>query len=462
MHLGGNNTPDRERLAQIVEDNRRQNSQVHFAIPEPPTEEDIMLSSPPLTPLDPNQFNTPRTSARDRQSTLSGMMANLDVKTDGEETEEEDTGKKRKIAAKVGVRMRANQGIVDLFVVNPPVFKSNGTNFALFAMHLPSNYTEVDALISKNGRRCELTITKPQELMIPRIVALDRPGNYNTNTALHQAIIDWKESQQDDSNADIKKTIVLDLPFQAKPHFGTNLIVQGGYINSMLVLPSGDRVRQLVLVFEEKEDNTFTKERAVAVNLDFSVSTHPPNRHYHASTAAASSARTTPVRNVQSPALRPGGHIHNSANSSSSTATFATPKTGATPPASLTPQLSTGNASRNVSFASPLFGVGVGYASANNADNGGAAAAVNERFLSNRVAEDSIVGKKREYANTINPNQKMGSNDSFENEESPSKYYKVGNDYDNMSFMTLLNQYESEKENGEDDMSSIQTDDPDL
>ncbi len=69
----------------------------------------------------------------------------------------------------------------------------------------------------------------------------------------------------------------------------------------------------------------------------------------------------------------------------------------------------------------------------------------------------------REYPNTINPNQKMGSNDSFENEELPSKYYKVGNDYDNgVSFRTLLNQYENEKENAEEDMSSIQTDDPDL
>ena len=44
------------------------------------------------------------------------------------------------------------------------------------------------------------------------------------------------------------------------------------------------------------------------------------------------------------------------------------------------------------------------------------------------------------------------------------KYYKVGNDdYDNgVSFRTILNQYESEKENGEEDMSSIQTDDPGL
>ena len=64
--------------------------------------------------------------------------------------------------------------MMDMLIVNPPAFKSNGTQFAILAMHVPNFWHDdnVDAVISKDGRRCEVTFTKPAWLFDEKAICL--------------------------------------------------------------------------------------------------------------------------------------------------------------------------------------------------------------------------------------------------------------------------------------------------
>ena len=116
-----------------------------------------------------------------------------------------------------------------------------------------------------------MTFTKPKETLHAQIISLDAGLNFGRNSALYQAIEDWKEAQQEHSNNDIKKTIVFKLPFQSIPRFSDNLLANG-LVNAVIELPhnAGD-LRQLVLVFEEKTDNAFNRDEVVEAAFDFSA-----------------------------------------------------------------------------------------------------------------------------------------------------------------------------------------------
>ena len=157
--------------------------------------------------------------------------------------------------------MEATQNFLDLFIINPKPFKLKGRTYAILAMHLPHPYNKnaTKAVITKDGWECEVTFTILKECLLPAVVSLNKasPKLFTPDTALYQAIEDWKQAQMEDSNSSIKKTIVFKLPFQAVPNFSTTLHPKGGLINGAINrLPNNaGAMRQLLLIFKEKSNN---------------------------------------------------------------------------------------------------------------------------------------------------------------------------------------------------------------
>lgn len=215
--------------------------------------------------------------------------------------------------------------ITDTFVTAPRTFQSNRKTYAIFGILIPTCYTAdyVSAIINEDGYRCEISFRRPKETLHACIIANDLARNFNGDSGLYEAINDWKESQQEHSGDDITKTITLKLPFQSISTFSATLLPQGGFINTAINLPNHmGVVRQLTLVFEEKSDNTFNRETAVDVNLDFAgLAVSPPanpmsranishggasaaarNNNIHAAHSSSSSPRTpTTNQNILSP-----------------------------------------------------------------------------------------------------------------------------------------------------------------
>ena len=139
----------------------------------------------------------------------------------------------------------------------------------LSTIHIPNAFAEdyVDAFISKNGCKCKITFTKPFLVMTPAFVAFACSGNFDNNSSVYQAIMEWRTAQQDYNSDSIKKTVVVDLPFQSLPHFSNRLLPDGGFINAYILLLGSTPIYQLTLVFKEKIDNAFHQEKAVSVDI---------------------------------------------------------------------------------------------------------------------------------------------------------------------------------------------------
>ena len=231
---------------------------------------------------------------------LASLMSRINIDSDDDDETVE-------LNCQTGVLLEPGQGLLDLFIVNPPVFKADGKRYAILAMHVPHTYNEdrVQAVITKDGRRCEITFTKPLKALRPTIVSLDINNRFGRNSALFQAINDWKEAQQDHAADDIKHTISFRLPFQSMPNFSTTLFQQGGYINAIIKLDDYDYIRQLVFAFEEKTNNTFERETAVTTTIDFSNEVRNGNcstaasHQFAANQTSSSSSTTQPITSVQ-------------------------------------------------------------------------------------------------------------------------------------------------------------------
>ena len=145
-------------------------------------------------------------------SALTKKMARFPMNADEDDNSVEVVDKS--IDHKVTVR--PSNDLCNLFFVAPRTFKSNNKTFAYFAMHLPGPYDarHVEAHITFNCRCCEITFTTPTYLTQPRILAFNNQENLCPDVAIFQALVEWKEHQQDHSNAKIKKTSQLTYPLK--------------------------------------------------------------------------------------------------------------------------------------------------------------------------------------------------------------------------------------------------------
>lgn len=270
-----------------------------------------------------------KTPSSAQSNNLEKALSRVHIDSSDDDSIEVNCGTGRAVVMEPGC------DVLDLMVINPPAFKSNGKQFAILAIHLPNFFHDenVNAVITKDGRRCEVTLTKPSFLFDDMAVCLCQFG---ADSAISQAITDWCKSQQEHAGDSIKYTITFRLPFQAKANFSERLLpnVQNGFVNAFMEGGNNAKTehwRQVVLVFEEHSTNQFDREiaKTVTVNLtsgavqeevsndDFVLVPPPPNTNqdsFPSSSSAAPNeqcnampkmASTPTINNLSSTPVRP-------------------------------------------------------------------------------------------------------------------------------------------------------------